>query len=101
MTLIWTPVSSTGDDRAYRVLELSNKLKAVIVSDPNTDRAAASLEVGVGQFQDPIALPGLAHFCEHMLFLGTEKFPDENSYSSFLSSHGGNSNGISYFIIIL
>ena len=22
---------------------------------------------------DPAELPGLAHFCEHMLFLGTEK----------------------------
>jgi predicted Zn-dependent peptidase len=22
---------------------------------------------------DPTDLPGLAHFCEHMLFLGTEK----------------------------
>jgi hypothetical protein len=27
-----------------------------------------------------------------MLFLGTEKYPDENSYSSFLATHGGNSN---------
>jgi insulysin len=27
-----------------------------------------------------------------MLFLGTEKYPDENSYSSFLSAHGGSSN---------
>ena len=27
-----------------------------------------------------------------MLFLGTEKYPDENSYSSFLATHGGSSN---------
>eukprot|EP00457_Paulinella_chromatophora_P000869 gb/GEZN01000870.1/.p1 GENE.gb/GEZN01000870.1/~~gb/GEZN01000870.1/.p1 ORF type:complete len:1160 (-),score=151.63 gb/GEZN01000870.1/:87-3125(-) len=27
-----------------------------------------------------------------MLFLGTEKYPDENEYSRFLSSHGGSSN---------
>jgi hypothetical protein len=27
-----------------------------------------------------------------MLFLGTEKYPDENSYSAFLNQHGGNSN---------
>jgi len=27
-----------------------------------------------------------------MLFLGTEKYPVENSYSSFLNSHGGYSN---------
>ena len=34
----------------------------------------------------------MAHFTEHMLFLGTEKYPDENSYSSFLQKHGGHSN---------
>ena len=41
---------------------------------------------------DPDELPGLAHFCEHMLFLGTEKFPVENEYPRFLSDHGGSSN---------
>ena len=37
---------------------------------------------------DPPHLPGLTHFCEHMLFLGTQKFPSENEYK-FLSKHGG------------
>lgn len=32
-----------------------------------------------GYFSDPEDVPGLAHFCEHMLFLGTEPFPEENS----------------------
>lgn len=41
---------------------------------------------------DPDHLPGLAHFCEHMLFLGTEKYPSENEYSKYLSEHGGMSN---------
>lgn len=31
-----------------------------------------------------------------MLFLGTEKYPDENSYSAFLSSSGGSSNAATY-----
>lgn len=39
---------------------------------------------------DPHDLPGLAHFCEHMLFLGTEKYPVENEYPRFLSEHGKN-----------
>jgi insulysin len=41
---------------------------------------------------DPEDLPGLAHFCEHMLFLGTEKYPVENEYSKFLTEHSGSSN---------
>lgn len=34
-----------------------------------------------GSLSDPDQLPGLAHFCEHMLFLGTSKYPDEDEYS--------------------
>lgn len=41
---------------------------------------------------DPDEAPGLAHFLEHMLFMGTEKYPVENAYSAFLNSHGGSSN---------
>jgi secreted Zn-dependent insulinase-like peptidase len=32
------PVASAGDDRAYRVIELPNKLRAILVSDPLTDK---------------------------------------------------------------
>ena len=30
--------------------------------------------------------------CMQMLFLGTEKFPDENEYNQYLNKHGGSSN---------
>ncbi len=45
-----------------------------------------------GSLEDPEDLAGLAHFCEHMLFLGTEKYPSENEYQSFLQQHSGSSN---------
>lgn len=45
---------------------------------------------------DPDHIPGLAHFCEHMLFLGTKKYTDENSYTAFLSENGGSSNAATY-----
>lgn len=45
---------------------------------------------------DPPELPGLAHFCEHMLFLGTEKYPDKDEYNTFLSQHGGQSNAATH-----
>ena len=50
------------------------------------------MDVHIGHMSDPVGLPGLAHFCEHMLFLGTKEFPDENEYSKYLSSHGGSFN---------
>lgn len=46
----------------------------------------------IGSMNDPVELPGLAHFLEHMLFLGTEKYPEENDYSKYLAENGGSSN---------
>lgn len=82
-------------------------------------RAGACLTVGVGSFAEPETLPGLAHYLEHMLFMGaclmrrtcmiyreastdcgfvcmhigSAKYPNENEFESFLSAHGGFSNG--------
>jgi len=80
------------DDREYKILKLDNGLTALLISDAKTDKSAAALDVNVGAFSDYEHLPGLAHFCEHLLFMGTEKYPSENEYSSYLSNHGGHSN---------
>ena len=40
------------DNRSYRVIQLSNKLEALIVHDPDTDKASAALDVHVGNFLD-------------------------------------------------
>jgi len=48
--------------------------------------------VEVGGFHEPSSIGGLAHFCEHMLFMGSEKYPDENEFSSFVSKFGGSDN---------
>ncbi|XP_063988848.1 insulin-degrading enzyme isoform X2 [Diachasmimorpha longicaudata] len=83
---------SPNDKRLYRGLILNNNMKVLLISDSTTDKSAASLDVGIGFMSDPPELPGLAHLCEHMLFLGTEKYPDKNEYNSYLSQHGGASN---------
>ena len=85
------------DERSYRWLALHNKLEVLLISDSQADKAAAAMDVAVGHASDPEELPGLAHFCEHMLFLGTEKYPDEGSYQQFLSEHGGSSNAFTAF----
>ena len=38
-------------------------------------QAACSLTIGVGSFSDPPEVPGLAHFLEHMVFMGSKKYP--------------------------
>ena len=81
------------DDRAYRWVRLSNGLEALLVQDESAETAAAALEVrDAGHFSDPSQLPGLAHFVEHMCFLGTETEPEEGAFKAFLQRHGGSSN---------
>ncbi|KAF7778613.1 hypothetical protein Agabi119p4_2958 [Agaricus bisporus var. burnettii] len=83
---------SPRDEREYRVIQLDNGLKATLIHDPETDKAAASLDVAVGHLNDPWDMPGLAHFCEHLLFMGTEQFPRENEYQEYLTKNNGGSN---------
>ncbi|XP_034755125.1 insulin-degrading enzyme isoform X2 [Etheostoma cragini] len=85
-------IRSPEDKRVYRGLEFTNGLKAMLISDPTTDKSSAALDVHIGSLSDPGNISGLAHFCEHMLFLGTKKYPKENEYSQFLSEHAGSSN---------
>jgi len=87
-----TPAKSAADTRDYRVVELPNRLQVLLCSDSVTEKSSAALDVHVGHFSDPEQVAGLAHFCEHMLFLGTEKFPDEAEYNQYLNQHGGMSN---------
>mmetsp|Transcript_40178 Transcript_40178/g.45725 ORF Transcript_40178/g.45725 Transcript_40178/m.45725 type:complete len:944 (+) Transcript_40178:191-3022(+) len=82
---------SASDDRAYRYFRLeSNELQVLVISDPSTDKSAAALDVKVGSYSDELA--GEAHFLEHMLFMGTSKYPNENDYNIYLNQNGGSSN---------
>ena len=67
---IKTPAFS---ERKVRKIRLDNGFQAILVSDPKTDQSAATIAVQAGSWQDPDQAPGIAHFLEHMLFLGNKK----------------------------
>ncbi|WP_258808238.1 insulinase family protein [Pseudidiomarina sp. CB1] len=92
-------VKSPNDDRQYRVITLPNQLEVMLVSDPSTEKSAASLSVGVGLLQDPMTQQGMAHYLEHMLFLGTEDYPDTKGYSEFMTANGGSQNAYTWLDI--
>ncbi|MDO8342824.1 MAG: insulinase family protein [Cellvibrio sp.] len=85
-------IKSENDKRSYRYLVLDNELRVLLISDPATEKSAAALDVNVGANQNPADRAGLAHFLEHMLFLGTEKYPQAGEYQEFISQHGGSFN---------
>lgn len=81
-----------GDRRKYQYAELPNGLRVLNIQDAKTFQAAVAVSVKAGSFNDPTEFPGLAHFCEHMLFLGTERYPSPSGFDNFASKHGGSSN---------
>lgn len=73
-------------------LRLDNGLEALLISDPNAEKSGALLAVKVGSWDDPIDHPGIAHFTEHLLFLGTKSYPEEGEYHRYIRDHGGATN---------
>jgi secreted Zn-dependent insulinase-like peptidase len=83
---------SNNDSRTYHSLTLNNGLKVLLIQDLDNEKSAASLTVNAGHFDDPEDRQGLAHFLEHMLFLGTDLYPEPGSFSKYTSQHGGSCN---------
>ena len=80
------------DSKEYKFLQLPNQLRVLLISNPEADKAAAALDVHIGNLRDPEHREGLAHFLEHMLFLGTKDFPEAGEYQEFITKHGGSHN---------
>ena len=87
-----TILKPDNDRRLFRFVTLPNRMEAVLVSDSEALKAVASVNVRVGYYDDPDDVPGMAHFLEHMLFLGNRKYPKPTDYSVYLNSHGGSAN---------
>ncbi len=85
-------IHSTNDHRSYLSLTLDNGLKVLVVEQADAEKSAAAMAVNVGHFDDPIDREGLAHFLEHLVFLGSTKFPDPADYQQFIAAKGGSHN---------
>ena len=100
---------SKSDLKSYKLVNLDNGLEILLVDSSKlaesrkkspddkeaSSKAAAAMFVSVGSFADPAVAEGVAHFLEHMIFMGIDspRYPQsENLYDSFVSSHGGGCN---------
>ena len=83
-------IKSNQDRRTFKHIKLINNLEVLLVSDKDTQMASASLAVNVGSFLDTV--PGIAHFLEHMLFMGSKKYPNENEYDKKIKEYNGSTN---------
>ncbi|KAH9411468.1 insulinase [Ordospora pajunii] len=89
-------LKSLVDTAEYEYMELSNGIRAIVASDPALDKCSCAVSVKVGSFSDPEYAQGLAHFLEHMLFMGTEEYPGEDEFDCFLNQNNGSFNAITW-----
>ena len=93
----WQPLQETirksdKDTRQYQAIRLDNGMVVLLVSDPQAVKSLSALVVPVGSLEDPDAHPGLAHYLEHMILMGSKKYPQPDSLAEFLKMHGGSHN---------
>jgi insulysin len=79
-------------DRKTQKLRLPNGLEVLLISDPEADQSSAVVTVEAGSWNDPQEYPGMAHFCEHMLFMGSHTYPNENEFSKMIADYNGQTN---------
>jgi secreted Zn-dependent insulinase-like peptidase len=81
-----------NDTAEYRRFVLPNGIKVILQSDARLNKSSVALAVGAGNLADPPNRQGMAHFLEHMLFLGTQKYPNVSDFDTYLSNNGGGNN---------
>ncbi|CAO1404402.1 unnamed protein product [Diamesa tonsa] len=99
------PIKSFNDKKDYRLLKLPNGLTALLIknedvvnkgdsSETKQNIGALALDISVGAFDDPKEINGLSHFLEHMVFMGSEKYPIENDFFQYITEHAGETNAM-------
>ncbi|EJC99289.1 uncharacterized protein FOMMEDRAFT_94516 [Fomitiporia mediterranea MF3/22] len=77
------------DGRRYAVIRLDNHLEATVVNDVHASTSAACMSIAAGRFNDPEDMAGAAHACEHLLFMGSRKYPEENAFDKYCDLNSG------------
>lgn len=77
---------------AIRHLTLTNGLQLTLRHAPRLKRSAAAVRVHAGSHDASPRWPGLAHFLEHLFFLGTARFPLDDGLMRYVQTLGGQVN---------
>ena len=81
-----------NEKRKFKVGKMSNKIKYCLIRNKELTKTQVCVNVNVGSAMDPLDNMGLAHFLEHMLFLGSKKYSVENFFDKHVKKHGGYTN---------
>ena len=83
---------SERDNRRYEVIRLINGINVLLISDEKAVKSLGALALPIGSLYDPKLQQGLAHYTEHMVLMGSKKYPNPSDFSEYLSAHAGSYN---------
>ena len=84
-------VFSRGQKKIANIM-LPNGMQALLISDPFASESSGAVSIEAGAWDDPKEFPGMAHFVEHLLFLGTGAYPKEEDFMRYIQERGGECN---------
>ncbi|MGJ0628431.1 pitrilysin [Xenorhabdus bovienii] len=95
--LPWQPLPETinkseRDLRQYKAIQLPNGMTVLLVSDEKAIKSLAAISVPVGHMENPDNQLGLAHYLEHMVLMGSKRYPQSGGFTEFLQKHSGSHN---------
>ncbi|MBI6548870.1 pitrilysin [Xenorhabdus lircayensis] len=93
----WQPLSDTihksdRDPRQYKAIQLENGMTVLLVSDEKAIKSLTAVSIPVGHMENPDNQLGLAHYLEHMVLMGSKRYPQPGGFAEFLQKHGGSRN---------
>ncbi|MBD2781964.1 pitrilysin [Xenorhabdus szentirmaii] len=83
---------SQRDPRQYQAIQLNNGMTVMLVSDKKAVKSLAAIALPVGHMENPDNQLGLAHYLEHMVLMGSKRYPQPGEFAEFLQKNGGNRN---------
>ncbi|MCC8378539.1 pitrilysin [Xenorhabdus sp. PB30.3] len=92
LTLPETIHKSERDSREYRAIQLQNGMTVLLVSDEKAVKSLAAVALPVGHMENPDNQLGLAHYLEHMVLMGSKRYPQPGGFAEFLQKNGGSRN---------
>ena len=85
-------IKSDNDNREYKYFTMDNNLQCLIILDRNESMCGACLNIEVGSLLEANNVDGLAHFLEHMVFMGSKKYPESHDFMGSINKSGGETN---------
>lgn len=76
----------------YKLIELKNGLKLILVPKSSTEVVTAMILFKVGSRNESDDIAGISHVLEHMHYKGTKKLPSGLKIAEFIESLGGEHN---------